>query len=73
MIREWFYKIIGAFTGNPSDSKAVVEENEELIKQVLAEKRKAISDVRRTNDTLKIMLEKGEFQIRIIRNEKKKK
>lgn len=56
------------------DSKSGAETKKELdsLKQkVISGKRKDVRKVRETNTTLQILLEKGEFQVRIIKPTKK--
>ena len=49
------------------------KESEALKKKVISERRKDVRKIRETNTTLKILLESGEFKIRILRPVKKGK
>ena len=49
------------------------KESEALKKKVISERRKDVRKIRETNTTLRILLEKGEFQVRILRPVKKGK
>lgn len=62
-------KIHGLF-GYGSNCK---KESEALKKKVISERRKDVRKIRETNTTLKILLESGEFKIRILRPVKKGK
>ena len=51
---------------NPDDEKVL----HSLKKKVIKEKKNDVRQIRKTNQTLKVLLEKGEFQVRIIRDKK---
>jgi len=64
--REKVSKIVHLIFKDSEDDEG--RESDRLKNKILAEKKRAVKDLKRTNDTLQVMVEKGEFTVRVIRN-----
>lgn len=66
IILKAIYKTRSIFGLNPRVK--VEKEVDGLKRKIILEKKKDVRNLRQTNNTIKVLLERGEFEIRIIRS-----